>query len=1349
MKKKLLSLFIVLVFVLTSFSSFTTSSGVAKAIDPDSIVTVEQAVLDEIQTNGSASYWIQFKNTVDLSPAYTMSWSDRGWFVYETLLKQADETQAQVRGYLTGSKVEFQSYWINNSILVTSSDKTVLTDIQKFEGVESIQARKSFILYEPDTSAAVFDNGVKAVEPNLTHVNADDVWGMGIDGSGLVVANIDTGVRYTHQALVGHYRGNDGGTFDHNYSWWDPYGDHPASPADDNGHGSHTMGTMVGDDGGANQIGIAPGAEWIACRGCNTSSCTDTALLSCGQFMAAPTDLSGGNANPDMRPNAVNNSWGDCGQSYDSWYSSPINAWLAAGIYPIFSNGNASNCGYSSPPGLNTVGNPARSGNVTGVGSSGEQNGQYATHSNWGPTDNPDTVNPVDGFANMKPQVLAPGVSIRSSVPDSDTAYEDGWSGTSMSAPHVTGLVALIWQAAPCLIGDYAATETIIESTAVDMVYEDGSSDTPSNFPNYATGWGEIDALAAVNMASGMCAMGTLEGKVTTDGTTPVEGAKIFADNGAGYTKSIYTAADGTYSSSLPEGIYTLTAAKYGYASQVVTEVEITEGVTTTQNFVIAKLGLSLVSGTVYDGGVEGLGFHGYPLYSAIKITAPGFNKTVYTDPFTGAYEIELLDGAEYSFTIIPVPNGFTPTIQTVTPTGLIFTKDFHVKVGAECSAPGYSTSYSGSSVDEGFDTTSLPGGWVNYDYNGSGGVWRFDDPKNRGNLTPGGEGGFAILDSDYYGSGGTQDAGLRTPAMDLTNETIVILEFDTYFRQYRSSSATVRVSNNGGSTWTDVWRTTTTLTEHVTVDISDYAAGKSSVIVEFKYVGDWDWYWEVDDVLITLLDCEFVNGGVVAGYVKDAIENAPIVGADVVSTDVSTKTFFIPDHPASEGLYWVFQPTTATDPQNVVFTASKNLYGNDIKTVSVAQNAVNRQDFTLGTGHLIFNPTSLEATMTMGDSPLTKDLVITNDGSASVTFELVEKDKGFTLPSIPAFKGVLPEDTRPISIGLDPLAENASRLSASADDLFKGILSGEPAFAVDLQTDTLMHIPDTTVPGTWNSIGAAMSSLYSGDFLAGDFTTLYAISSDDNNLYKVNTATGAATLVGAATPPAGHTWTGLSGTPDGILYGLTTNGSVSSLVTVDPATGVATPLGDIPGVKAGIDLAYNTDDDMIYIVDIVTDSLFRVDPDTLTTTQVGPLGVNANYAQGMDFEEDSGVLYWAAYTTSGELRIIDTTTGASSLAGTFPGGTEVDCLAFATGGVFDIPWLRLQLPDDQTSYTLPAGDSINVDVIFDPTGAGLILPGDYLAAIRVKHNSPYTYQNIPVTLHLKGQLLYLPLILK
>ena len=1498
MKKKLFSLFIVLIFVLTSFSSFNTSRGIAQANDPT--VKVEQAVLDEMLLNGSASYWIQFKNSVDLSPAYTMNWSDRGWFVYETLQKQAEVTQAQVSKYLTSSKVEFNSYWINNSILVTSSTINVLNDILKFEGVESIGARKIYILYEPDTSAALLDNGINAIEPNLTHINADDVWALGIDGTGLVVANIDTGVRYSHEALVGQYRGNLGGSFDHNYNWFNPDDLGDNVPRDGNGHGTHTMGTMIGDDGGSNQIGIAPGAEWIACAGCPDGGCTDSALLGCGQFIAAPHDLTGANANPDLRPNAVNNSWGDCGTTYNSWYSGPINAWLAAGIYPIFSNGNASNCYYPEPPGLNTVGNPARSGNVTGVGSSGEQNGQYATHSNWGPTDNPDTVNPTDGFDELKPQVIAPGVDIRSSTPGSDTEYQDGWDGTSMSAPHVTGLVALIWQASPCLIGNYAVTENLIESTAVDIIYDDGSTLTPSNFPNYATGWGEIDALAAVNMASGMCAMGTLEGTVTTDGFAPLEGAEIFADNGAGYTKTIYSATNGGYSTSLAEGTYSLTASKYGYQSQTVTGVVIYEDATTFQDFIIPPLGMSLVSGNVYDGGVAGVGAHGYPLYSSIHISAPGFDETIYTDPFTGYYEIELLDSAPYTFEVRAVPQGYSMLSEVVTPTGATYSKDFALMVGPSCSAPGYR----GSGVIEHFETGFLPDEWGNYDYMGNGQVWQFNDPGERGNITPGGEGGFAILDSDEYGSSYSQDAGLRTPRMNFSGAASVILDFDTDYYSCCGSSVTVRVSADDGATWTNVWSyTDTSFNGHVTLDISAQAAGLSNVIVEFRYTAAWAWWWEIDDVVITPLGCELSPGGVVAGYVYDANDSSPIVAADVYSDMVATQTFFIPEDPASEGLYWVFHPVMGPPPINTQslsgsnitfdpsaggeagyipgvpttlcfesntytndnewlyntwlkfpsdwiisdtyvvgtptcdagywgtfsgtfwetmpyeigvyhqavmgytdhcianycvdvtpgasaglvswyyggdyyagtphnpcssdvytpgsmvgspcdesvnpqayipmidgeehdFTAEKDLYGSDTHTVSVYEDIVVQQDFSLGTGELAFNPTSFEVTMTVGDAPRTETLTISNLGSADVQFELVEKDEGFELPTvmIPAFAGKLPEETRPVSIGRAPEAGNRSSFQASGESPLSGLLAGEPAFAVDLDADSLMYIPDTTVPGTWNTIGTTMTSLFSGDFLAGDFSTLYAISYSDNNLYTVDTTTGAYTLVGPSTPPSVQSWTGLSGTPDGTLYGLTTDCSTSShLVTVDPMTAAVTDLGNLSGIACGIDLAYNTNDGMIYIVDLISDVLFKVDPATTSVYYVGLTGVAANFAQGMDFEDESGVLYWAAYTTQGELRILDTSTGASSLVGVFPAGDEVDCLAFATGGQSDVPWLS----ENPISGTVPGAGSIGVDVIFDPTTAGLTQPGDYLAELKVKHDTPFTYPNIPVTLHL------------
>ena len=459
------------------------------------------AALAEDETTG---YLIRFRERPDLMPAYALDWEARGDFVMQALQAAAERSQAGVRAYLDARGVRYQAFWVDNVIVVESSNRQTFDGLLRFGEVAALHARRTLGLIESTASA---ETSVAAgIEPNIVHVYADAVWDLGYSGAGIVVANIDTGVRYTHQALVDHYRGNLGdGAFDHDYNWLDADTGNP-TPYDDHGHGSHTMGIMIGDDGADNQIGMAPGAQWIACDACNADvGCPDAALLTCAEWLVAPYPA--GDARwrePAKRPHIVNNSWGDCGRVYDGWFQNVVDAWHAAGIYPIFSNGNASNCNYAYPPGLNTVGNPARYGNVTGVGSTGQSNGFYATHSNWGPTDNPDVLNPR-GYAALKPQVVAPGVSIRSSLNGSDTEYAS-WGGTSMSAPHVAGLIALMWEAGPCLAGNYAATETLIEQTATAIPYATNNGDEgPGNIPNHATGWGEIDALAAVQAALATC----------------------------------------------------------------------------------------------------------------------------------------------------------------------------------------------------------------------------------------------------------------------------------------------------------------------------------------------------------------------------------------------------------------------------------------------------------------------------------------------------------------------------------------------------------------------------------------------------------------------------------------------------------------------------------------------------------------------------------------------------------------------------------------------------------------------------------------------------------------------------
>ncbi|ANB18646.1 S8 family serine peptidase [Dokdonella koreensis] len=480
---------------------------------------IDQALAGRLSGGGKSDMFVYLGRRADLSAAFGMDWNARGHYVQQALQAVAEESQRELRALLDQQGVQYQAFWIDNVIHVRDADLAVLDTLASraaSAGIDRIIGEPDVRLIEPEKTEPVLLPELAAAISNIEHVNAPDVWNLGFTGRGITVANIDTGARYSHDALVHRYRGTIGpDQYDHNYNWWSPY-DHSAAPTDPHNHGSHTIGTMVGDGGSDRLIGMAPGAKWMACQGFNPSS-TASALFECGQFMLAPWNLAQQNPDPNRRPHVVNNSWTDCNRQVDTWYEGVVDAWIAAGIVPVFSNGNASNCNYSRPPGLNTVGNPARYGKVLSVGSTGTDNGLYAAHSNWGPTDYPTAGLPNypdhQGFPSIKPNIVAPGVSVLSAGKDSDDHYYLS-NGTSMSAPHVAGLVALMWEAAPCLVGDYAGTGTIIMKTARPVPYASGGTPAPGpgNVPNYATGWGEIDALAAVDAAMEECGGFTIAG---------------------------------------------------------------------------------------------------------------------------------------------------------------------------------------------------------------------------------------------------------------------------------------------------------------------------------------------------------------------------------------------------------------------------------------------------------------------------------------------------------------------------------------------------------------------------------------------------------------------------------------------------------------------------------------------------------------------------------------------------------------------------------------------------------------------------------------------------------------------
>jgi subtilisin family serine protease len=466
-----------------------------------------------------------------------------------------------------------ESFWLRNTLVVYGG-APLARAIAKLPGVKTVRAEKTYPLVKPvETQAAIL-----AAEPEwgVEKIGADDVWAEGILGSGIVVANVDTGVQYDHPALVNQYRGNlGGGVFDHNYSWWDPTDVCGDEPCDNAGHGTHTMGTMVGGDGPGPftpDIGVAPGARWIAAKGCEDLFCSDVALLSAGQFILAPTDVDGNNPDPTKRPDIVNNSWG--GGPGDEFYRDVVEAWRAAGIIPVFSAGN-------SGPGCDSGGSPGDFNESFSAGAT-DINDEIADFSSRGPS----------VYGKVNPDVSAPGVAVSSSVPGDGYAEFDG---TSMAAPHVAGTLALIMSAELALVGDFEAATTALRDTALDIL-DDQCGGAEDGDPNNVYGDGRIDAAAAVALvATG----GTLAGTVTDlDTGDPIGGATVTASAG-GRDFSATTASDGTYDMFLAAGEYAVTGIAFGYALSAVEVVTIVTDETTTQDLELDALPRFDVTGVV------------------------------------------------------------------------------------------------------------------------------------------------------------------------------------------------------------------------------------------------------------------------------------------------------------------------------------------------------------------------------------------------------------------------------------------------------------------------------------------------------------------------------------------------------------------------------------------------------------------------------------------------------------------------------------------------------------------------------------------------------------------------------
>ncbi|GLE03376.1 hypothetical protein PINS_up012278 [Pythium insidiosum] len=304
---------------------------------------------------------------------------------------------------------EIKTFWITPVASIKAATPALIQSLADLPGVKSIREEELYTIDKPVARAAT-NLTADTVEWGVQRIGAPRVWDAGVTGKGVVVGVIDSGVRATHESLRGSFIGAE-------YGWFDPEAK-KLRPYDVNGHGTHVVGTIAG----ANGIGVAPDAKWMMCKGCRTEYCPESDLLQCSQFMICPTDTRGKNPDCSKAPRVVSNSWAG-GRAHG--FDAVVDAWLKAGIMPVFAVGN------SGDKGCRTVEHPGDHRSVIGVGATSNLN-QLWRYSSRGP---------VSG--RIKPDISAPGSDIRSAWPLADDSYYV-ISGTSMATPHVSGAIALL-----------------------------------------------------------------------------------------------------------------------------------------------------------------------------------------------------------------------------------------------------------------------------------------------------------------------------------------------------------------------------------------------------------------------------------------------------------------------------------------------------------------------------------------------------------------------------------------------------------------------------------------------------------------------------------------------------------------------------------------------------------------------------------------------------------------------------------------------------------------------------------------------------------------------------------------
>src|SRR5438094_8872051 len=497
------SLFVVvpIAFGISLVAAVASSDAVGQRIGGNAVNIANKIapwVVEHTAYGQQAEFFVVLADRADLRPAANFpTKTEKGRFVYQTLWDKAQNTQGPILQWLRERNIEHQSFYIVNSILVKGTREIAAAlaarpDVARVEGNPHIH--NDLPQPGPVDELPLQPGAPKTMEPGIVYTHALDVWALGFKGETIVVASADTGVRWTHNALKPHYRGWDGVNANHNRNWHDsihdsvgnPCGNDSQQPCDDFFHGSHTTGTAIGDDGGTNQIGMAPGAKWIACRNMDQGTGTPARYIECMEFFLAPYPLNctPAEGDPTKAPDITINSWG-CpvseGCVVGDELQAAVEAQEAAGIQMVVAAGN-------SGSGCSTVSDPPSFYEASySVGALNTGTDTIASFSSRGPVTR-------DGSNRTKPDITAPGTNTRSCDNTCDSCYTIA-SGTSMATPHIAGAMALLWSAIPSLQHQIQASRDALDNAAV---FISNTECGPAGPPNNVYGWGRVNIAAAV-----------------------------------------------------------------------------------------------------------------------------------------------------------------------------------------------------------------------------------------------------------------------------------------------------------------------------------------------------------------------------------------------------------------------------------------------------------------------------------------------------------------------------------------------------------------------------------------------------------------------------------------------------------------------------------------------------------------------------------------------------------------------------------------------------------------------------------------------------------------------------------